>query len=62
MAKRRRANPGSGTEKRVGLALLIAAVIYFGWCGYVYYQTGEWSWAPWKQLTTGFQELEQGTQ
>ena len=37
--------------QNIGTVLIIAAGLYFGWCGINYFkQTGTrvWSWTPWK--------------
>ena len=58
--KRRIVKSNPDVKGGVGIALIVAAVAYFGWCGYNYYRNGVWSWAPWKQLGLGISQIEQG--
>ena len=50
--KRTKSNPDTNLTG-LSVVLIVTAAVYFGWCGYNYYQTKEWSWAPWTNLNLG---------
>jgi len=59
---RRIAKSNPSATGGVGIALIVAAVAYFGWCAFNYYSTTPhaWSWTPWKLAGLGVPQIEQG--